>query len=83
MREQGSRGAEGQLPITNYQLPITNYQLPIVCRLYSISINVSIVLVIFGKITEMLGVIAYIGFLGGFFALAVGLLFGLRAAKII
>ncbi|AFY89381.1 MULTISPECIES: cytochrome b6-f complex subunit PetL [Chroococcidiopsis] len=31
----------------------------------------------------MLGVIAYIGFLGGFFALAVGLLFGLRAAKII
>ncbi|WP_410500553.1 cytochrome b6-f complex subunit PetL [Chroococcidiopsis sp. SAG 2025] len=31
----------------------------------------------------MLGVIAYIGFLGIFFALAVGLLFGLRAAKII
>jgi cytochrome b6-f complex subunit 6 len=31
----------------------------------------------------MLGVIAYIGFLGGFFILAVGLLFGLRAAKIL
>ncbi|MGL4617760.1 MAG: alpha/beta hydrolase, partial [Chroococcidiopsis sp.] len=26
--EQGSRGAEGQLPITNYQLPITNYRSP-------------------------------------------------------
>lgn len=31
----------------------------------------------------MSGAIAYIVILGGFFALAVGLLFGLRAAKII
>mgnify|MGYP004470083405 CR=1 FL=1 len=31
----------------------------------------------------MFGVIAYIGFLGLFFGVAVGLLFGLRAAKII
>jgi len=62
---------------------MTDDQSPINCRLYSISINVSIVLVIFGKITEMLGVIAYIAFLAGFFALAVGLLFGLRAAKIL
>ena len=31
----------------------------------------------------MFALISYIGFLGLFFALAVGLLFGLRAAKII
>jgi cytochrome b6-f complex subunit 6 len=31
----------------------------------------------------MFGVIAYIFILGGFFALAVGLLFGLRAVKLI
>lgn len=31
----------------------------------------------------MLGVVAYIAFLGLFFGLAVGLLFGLRATKII
>ncbi len=31
----------------------------------------------------MFGVIAYIALLGGFFALAVGLLFGLRAIKLI
>ncbi|AFZ29179.1 Cytochrome b6-f complex subunit 6 [Gloeocapsa sp. PCC 7428] len=31
----------------------------------------------------MLGVVAYIVMLGGFFALAVGLLFGLRAVKLI
>jgi cytochrome b6-f complex subunit 6 len=31
----------------------------------------------------MFGAIAYIGILGAFFALAVGLLFGLRAVKLI
>jgi cytochrome b6-f complex subunit 6 len=31
----------------------------------------------------MFAVVSYIGFLGLFFGLAVGLLFGLRAAKII
>jgi cytochrome b6-f complex subunit 6 len=31
----------------------------------------------------MLAVVAYIGFLGLFFAIAVGLLFGLRTAKIL
>lgn len=31
----------------------------------------------------MFGVVAYIAFLGIFFAIAVGLLFGLRAAKIL
>lgn len=31
----------------------------------------------------MFGIIAYIGMLGGFIAIAVGLLFGLRAAKVL
>ncbi|MDF5715227.1 MAG: cytochrome b6-f complex subunit PetL [Rhizonema sp. NSF051] len=31
----------------------------------------------------MFGVVAYIGFLGLFFGIAVGLLFGLRAVKLI
>lgn len=31
----------------------------------------------------MFALIAYIGLLGGFIALAVGLLFGLRAAKVL
>ncbi|PSB32988.1 cytochrome b6-f complex subunit PetL [Chlorogloea sp. CCALA 695] len=31
----------------------------------------------------MLGVISYVLLLGGFFALAVGLLFGLRAVKLL
>jgi len=47
------------------------------------SVNDSIIFINDYGETSMFGVIAYIAFLALFFGIAVGLLFGLRAAKII
>jgi cytochrome b6-f complex subunit 6 len=47
------------------------------------SVNDSIILINDYGETAMFGVVAYVAFLALFFGIAVGLLFGLRAAKII